>query len=741
MDMKKFGSLGLRSGVCLVALMASGVCAAAGAQTDEPSSSDKEIVLGAVTVTAQKRAENIQDVPISITAMSDEELQQHGAASLRDLQFIVPNLTLYSRDDFNPNFIIRGISSGARNIGFESSVGVYVDGVFMGRTSGSIQQLDDIASVEVLRGPQGTLYGKNTISGAINVTTKRPGDTFEGRALVEMGNYNHLRLSGYASGPVIKDKVFAKVSGFTSKRDGFIENVNPAGPADLDNEDIFGFRTEVRFTPIDNLDIAVRGDWSKADRQQIDKEVDEITFNPGFPLAGPVPGPRTVNMETSGAEKREISGGSVTATYDFASGHELVSISALRDIDYALPDIDLDYEPFSFLGADYKDTLSQFTQEIRLVSPDTGRLRYVLGAYYFDQTSETTRKFILGDDLKALLGVPAFVPLEIADSGSIDTQTFAVFANFNYDLTERLQLDFGLRYNDEKKSLVFGQEGLPALGFPTVLPGTDEVHDSDISPTVGLNFKVNENTLVYGRYARGFKSGGWNADLLSDANLAEISFEPEQIDSYEVGVKTELFNDRVRANVALFNLNYQDIQVSVFEAATGRFATRNAAEATSQGFELEVSAKATRELELTLGVGYADASYDSYVIDALTDRTGEALDAPKWTFGASLNYERPISSGLSFASTIDYAYRGETPGEGHSREVPGLPSFDTFDGRAGLVSDAGWSVFLWGKNLTDDDYLTNRFVGGNLLGLIGVEQRVVNYGSPRTYGVAMSYDF
>ena len=724
--------------VSAVAIALAGMPALSAAAQDD-------LGLDVVVVTSQKRAENIQDVPISVTAISETELRNRSAESLRDLQDAVPNLSIYSQTDFNPNFIIRGVSSGARNVGFESSLGVYVDGVYMGRTSGFNQQLDDIERVEVLRGPQGTLFGKNSVSGALNIVTRRPGDDFEGSVFAEYGNFDHVHVGGYMSGPLVEGILAAKLSGYVRQRDGFVENINPDGPETVNNEDTWGVRGELRYTPVPALDIALRGDYTAADRRVLNGEVEAILSNPvGLPLVGAVPGPRTVSIDGKNKEDRTLSGTSLTAEYTFDSGYELTSITAMRNIEYGLPDADLDGEPASYLATDYIDEISQFTQEIRLASPQDQRWRYIAGIYYLDQDSDSSRSLVLGSDMRSTLGalgVPPALLNDLTYFGTVETQSFALFGNLSVDITDRLELEGGLRYNKESKDLVFGQDGIDVLGLPTIAPFSDEIEEEDLSPTIGLNFSPTDHTLLYARYARGFKSGGWNADILSSPDPEDIIFDAESIDSYEVGLKTDFFNRRARLNVALFHMSYEDIQVSRFNSVTSSFETANAAEARSQGFEVEFSARPAEGLDLSAAVGYADAEYKSYPDAAPgVDLSGTRLDAPDLTLSAAAQYTRPISANLEATGRLDYSYRSDTPGDGLD-PTSALDSIKTLNGRIGVTSQNGVSLFFWARNITDEDYVIAAYDGGNLASTIGVEQRFATYGEPRTYGVMLSFDF
>lgn len=758
MSLLRFSQGAVNMGASLIVLALCSLSVPAYAQSADDSATDNG-GLAEIVVIAQKRSENLQDVPISITALSADDLQARGTNSLKDLQYNVPNLTLFSKSDFNPNYIIRGISSGARNIGFESSLGVYVDGVYMGRTSSANQELVDIDHVEVLRGPQGVLFGKNTISGALNIFTKRPSNDVEGQVSGEYGNYNAIRANAYVSGPIINDKVYAKVSTFVAKRDGYIRNILPAGtvgtgPNRFDNDKTYGARGELRFTPTESLDIALRGDWSHTRRAGDINEVGAVDNPGGFPLTGVVPGIRTVSATGLNQEERTLKGGSLTATYDFDSGAQLVSISALRKLKYNVVEADIDAEPAEFLFVDFADRLNQFTQEVRYVSPSDKSFKYVLGAYYFNQTSDSSRQFSFGGDLKDVFGIPREVPVAARPFGQVKTKSFAFFANVSYALTDALELNVGGRYNNERKTLFFGQEGIPLAGLPDVPQTNDRQKTSDFSPSVGVNFRPSKDVLLYARYAKGFKSGGWNADILSTDVIADIRFRPEEISSYELGLKSELLDRRLRVNVALFNLDYTDLQISTYNERTGQFETGNAS-ARSRGFELEVTARPTDGLDLGFAVGYSNAKYTNYLVSPAVpdpdgagpltgtpavDLKGARLDAPRWTLSASPQYTIPLSDSLDLILRTDFAYRSNTGGDGLD-PTSQIPGFATVDARIGFSSKSGWALSLWGRNLTDNDYLTNRFTGGNLINYIGVTQRLDTYGAPRTYGVSGSFKF
>jgi iron complex outermembrane recepter protein len=771
----------LRSGSILV-LAVCGLSVPAYAQDAEATDNG---ALEEIVVTAQKRSEKLIDVPISITAISADQLVERGAKNVRDLTFSVPNFTSYSQNDFNPGILVRGLSSASRSIGFESGLGAYIDGVYTGRTASITQDLDDVERVEVLRGPQGTLFGKNTTIGAISITTTRPGNDFTGSASAEYGNFNHYRATLGVSGPLVKDRIAAKVSGYVDSTDGYVKNIFSGGVPRLNGDKAYGFRGELRFTPSESLDIAVRGDYARSTEKTFEDETVEVTGNDfGIPVDSVVPGANTINIDGRNFSARKLYGTSLAINYTLPSDHVLTSISAYRKFDGRTENTDIDNTSFDYLTIDYFDKTDQITQELRIASPDTGRFKYVAGLYYFDQKATSDRNTPIGVDALNILiggfGFPdtLFVDPAIRTDVRVKTKAYAAFANASFEIVDNLTLLAGLRYTKEKKSLVVSQTAPGIFSLPGVLgpdpiylnvtPTTDKQSDSDLSPTVGLSYKFSNAVTGYLKYSKGFKSGGWNAELLSPnrapsvANpsyfdVTQIRFNSENIVSYEAGLKAELFDRRLRMSSALFQLDYSDIQLSRFVGGLDGYKTDNAGRARVRGFELELNARPVNGLDLSASVGYADAKYLRYlIIPAVPDpdgagpltgspevnQDGKTLDAPKWTAAFGAQYAIPLSDTLTLTFRNDFSYRSKRLGSGDLAErlTTTTPSILTVDGRISLASDAGWDLALWGKNLTDNRYPIFRNPNSNLA-FLGVTQQTTSYGPPRSYGVRLGYKF
>jgi iron complex outermembrane recepter protein len=715
-----------------------------------------------IVVTAQKRTENIINVPISITVLSNEQLLQSARRTVNDLQYAVPNLTTYSNTDFSPNIVIRGFESSARNIGFESSLGVYIDGVFTGRTQSFTQELDDVARLEVLRGPQGTLFGKNTTTGAINITTERPGKDLHANLRAEGGNYGYYRGSASVSGPLLTDVVAAKLSGFVTGHNGYVRNVAPGAPARLQNDKSYGMRGEIRITQGDSLDIAIRGDYSHRNSTSSQNEISATLENPfDLPVNNVIPGPRTVSQNIADVGTRDLYGGSVTVNYTLGNNGVLTSISALRGIK-ATSNGDVDSTPLKILGFNSREKLSQFSQEVRYASSDADAFKYVVGLYYFSQNAKQKRAFTLEQDLVDIFvngfGLPPefLVPAAVSPDAAIDTKSYAAFANASYDITDALTLNAGLRYSRETKKLTLSQSAPPALSASFLdFPATkDSLKSSDLSPTVGLSYKLGERMNTYLRYSKGFKSGGWNTELVPASvailntagdvtgyNLGLVKFKPESIENYEFGFKSELLDRKVRFNLAVFLQDFKNIQLLQFVGGVQGFSVGNAPKARSTGFEAELAARPTRNFELSASLGYANSRYRSYKnADANgTDLTGRRLDTPKWTATLGAQYTYPVSENVAVVIGGDYAYRSSRPGDPFEPNSA-LKAFGLLDGRLGVEFGERWNVYLWSKNIFAKDYLISRYTDTSSA-LVGLSQQNESYGDPRTFGVRAGLKF
>jgi len=643
------------------------------AQDDEDQSSN------VVIVTAQKRTERVTEVPIAISVFPQEAIDQTGIQELRELGDFIPNMIVTQGTDFNSRIIIRGVGAPSRNIGFDSRVGVYLDGVYLGQGPSVNQDLVDLERVEVLRGPQGTLFGKNTVAGAVSLVSKKPSGEFEGKATINVGNFNALEAKLNVDIP-LSDTVAAKIAFSSRTRDGYIKNVyqegtlpttintvvggvpvfgiplpfpietsNPPNTTDkLNNQDTQSYRAQLRFQPNDNMDINIAFDGLKSSRMPV----------LGVPLTGTfgdVPyhfadvANNEVNWSFQGNESRDISGVNVNVDYDFGNDFALRSITASRDTKIQYGN-DTDYTPLDYLWLDYRDDYSQFTQEFQLISPDDADFKYVLGVYYYDQAATTQRDAIAGN-AALFFGATGIT----ANSGTVDTKSTAIYVSGSYQINDDWKLGFGLRQSNESKDVNWELDGRTSGAFgigctgttngscfvggvpvANIAPFVDSRSDSNLSPAISLNYAVSDYTNTYVKYSTGFKSGGFNLDYITPIDLQQgIEFNKETVTSWELGLKTSLLDERLSLNMAYFDAQYDDYQVNQFfdlgfDPVTGTQLTSiritNAAKVDTSGIELEAIFKVNDSLTINGSFGTLDATFAHFpggtsVIDPNTGAT------------------------------------------------------------------------------------------------------------------------
>lgn len=673
-------------------------------------------VLDEVVVTARKRSEDAKDVPIALTAFGAEQLANMGAATLKDLHSAIPSLSYSDRGALQTQITIRGVGGDSRSIGLESGVALYIDGVFAGRTSGYNVDLADVASVEVLRGPQGTLFGKNTTGGAVLITTTKPDYISTADAGVSYGNYDAMRVKGSVSG-ALGENVFAKAAVSTWDRDGYLSNLFDAGK--LQNEERRSARVQLRYLPSDALEINFSAD---ATRDRNDSVLNQLGSNAAFGAGYYDPDRLIVNTDQRNSIARDILGGSVTVDYKFDSGFTFTSISAARKVDVEVYS-DLDQTPLNVLSSGpFTDNSTHYTQELRLASPSDGTFSYVLGLYYFRQNADALRRIYQGA-----------VPLFFTD-GPVDTESTAGFANADYKLTDRLTLTGGLRLTSEQKSGYYTQTSSVAAAFNKTFPSL-ELDETAVSWTSALRYRLTDDVSSYLSVSRGFKSGGFNVDPLATPaplTAADLTFKQELVTSYELGVKADLFDGVARISTALFFAEYDDRQVPQFETVGGipTVITRNAGQAEIKGIELELSAFVTDYLLLSTGVSVLDGEYTDFrgASAGGADYTGNKTEnTPEYSVSLGAQLKVPTATG-EWQVAPQLSYAGKT-----YLQPDNLP-FNQENGyflaslRAGYNWDSGrYGVFVWGKNLTNEQYkeFARQFSGSDQ----------VLWGEPRTYGI------
>lgn len=696
---------------------------------------EESLALEEILVTARRRTESLQDTPISATVMGEMDLARKGLSTVKDITTSVPNVSLsdFAGSNGNVDLVIRGISTNARNVGFESGVSVYVDGVYTGRPLSFNQELVGIQQIEVLRGPQGTVFGKNSTSGALNITTIQPHrDGFDFRATVEYGEYDHVYGNFQANMPMGDSTAF-RLTAFRKKREGLVDNL--LNGDEYNDEDGYGARFQGKFWLTDRLDITVSADYLEDDRAQSFPEV----------LSDPTaPGVRTIVNDFVPFEDRQIEGASVTINYELSSGHVLTSITSYRYNEIRAAN-DNDNTALDLLAVDFYDDQSVFTQELRMASQGGETLDYVVGLYYLDQQAEAEHIGIFGADFSNLILGAGPVVRPVTSVAEVETQSYAFFADAQYHLTESLTLNLGFRFTDEEKDLSMSQLVDPLISligiFPDIVGLEDSISETDFSPTVGLSYNFSDNISAYAKVSKAFKSGGWNADFTSATLANLLQFDSESVTNYEAGLKTELLDGRLRLNTAVFYMDYSDLQVSQFLGVlAGGTVISNAGKAELMGVEVDFIGRVTESLSISGGFGYLDSEFDEFENCAPggVDCKGNQLtNAPKWTASLSLDWEQPLGKGTVLAH-FDYAYRSSVYGRPTNLDRLEAGSFGLFNASLGfLTNDESWEFTLWAKNLLDKDYIA----GITNDDLTGLDSTIVGYGDPRIVGARATYRY
>lgn len=756
----------------------------ADAQTaDEPAAaSDEEIV-----VTARRREETLLDVPVAVTAYSGEQLARQGAIDISDIGDTTPNVTLETSRGTNTTLtaFIRGVGQQDPVAGFEQGVGIYVDDVYLNRPQGALLDIYDVERIEVLRGPQGTLYGRNTIGGAVKYVSRRLGSVPRLSMRANLGTYRQADL--VVSGSVPLAEGFAVGGAFARlSRGGFGDNLT-TGEENY-NKDIFATRGTLEYDNNGGAFFRLSGDytWDYSNARGGHRLTPSLFTNQ--PVLDDVYDSRGGLTDP----KQKVKGGGVAFHGEFglSEGLKLRSITAYRKdrsdtpIDFdSLASIDMD------VPAIYRN--KQFSQELQLLV-DRGPIAGLLGAYYLKANAQNIF------DVRLYTTAPILPGLTAATAGDVDTKTWAIFGDFTYDFTEQLSVSAGLRYTNDRREadvvrqtlILGGQPGLGGAapyGVGTVIATTSNFHgkrkDTAFTPRASIAFKPTPDHNLYVSYSKGFKGGGFDPRGQSTQAPSQnpqdvfdfMAFDPEKVDSYELGWKGSTFGRRLRWAAALFQANYKDVQVPgssgcvVNGVSTFCGVTTNAGKARFRGFELETTAALAEDmaaagdrLNFTGTLGYLDAEYLEFIgliagqpVDIADYR--EVQNTPKWTMSGTLDYDTPAFGGRLNANTT-LSYRSKS--QQFELRSPGLdqPGFALWD--ANLVWRAPgnrYSIGLHGKNLTDKRYVTagynflaqNPLTGefltnaaGNRIPTLGREGTLTAYyGNPRQVWLSLGVNF
>jgi iron complex outermembrane receptor protein len=776
---------GVRSAVLgVLGLAATGAGAGANAQLSDGAGALEEIV-----VTARKREERLLDVPVSVTAISSDRIEAQSIASLDDVTYAVPNLSISGggTDAGGTGFgivYVRGIGQVDYANSIDPGVGTYVDGVYLGRAVGGNLDLPDVQQVEVLRGPQGTLFGKNTMGGAINLTTKRPSFRNDASLALTYGEDN--RIDAEFEGDLrISETAAARVAATYRSQDGYLERYY--GGDEIGDEDTFIGRAKLELRPSDALDVLFSVDytdsggtsaktvkvfdplaigdflailWNDVPPAFVGDLFDDGAINGSTP---PIPGLPTVPYSVIEGERIgpqndfndlrtnagtgpfdndfESWGASMRVEWEFGAA-TLRSITAYRTLDSVVGG-DQDGQRANASVAFWGDEQDQFSQEFNLYGTN-GRLDWLAGLYYFGEDADASQEI--------RQNLPWFMVNVLFGT---ETESYAGFAEGTWRFNERWSAVAGARYTSEDKDFYAQQLCYPGMILPCVngefLPRTTTSDSwSSTDPRVGLQFRPTDDWLLYAQYSTGFKSGGFNGRPGS-VEGARQSFDMEELEAIEIGAKGTFADGRAVVSLAAFTYDYTDLQmvISGLNPMTGTAVAvvGNLGDATINGAEAELTWQPVPRLLLNAAVGYTDAEYDRLDPEVLSVITSVgspavALDyklprTPEWTVNAGIEYGWPVGAAGDVSARVDYAWVDDQFNDIQNFREAMTPSHDNVNARITYRHSERWQLALYGRNLTDEEYVANAFwpQGGqaSVLFLIPNEPREVGLTLKFTY--------
>jgi iron complex outermembrane receptor protein len=754
-----------------------------------------------VVVTAQKRSQSMQDVPIALNAYDASFLQTTGVQNLGGLQQFTPGLDIESLAVTQPTYKIRGIGSGGLSIGTDPAVGIYTDGIYVGRSASSNVEFSDIERVEVLKGPQGTLFGRNAAAGAIQIITKKPVQETEGMVRVRAGNYDKFLAEGVYNTPIIEDELAGRFNVISSSRDGYIDNALQGN--DLGDEDYYAGRASFLWTPQDETSLRYSFDYNRLNQ---DAPV-AIGLNSDLSPTGTQGGEigdvdvfgEVANDVISGEEKRKLYAHSLELDQELEST-TMTFIASYRHFDAnARQDEDglgsLDYQPpveYLYLDTNNIEHNSQFYSELRFAG-ETESLIWVGGLSYYHeegkQAAEVTANVgslvrnLTSDPANGIYATPddmtCLILSELAlggqgyPCGTFDTETmrneattnsYAAFGDVTWQINDLVSLTVGARltYDDKK----FGWDNPPNsltgnsaddVIFPVDSPESVLAKEGwyktkgswdNFDPRIVLNVYPTDGVMLWASYANGYTAGGFNSLQVGS------EFDPEEVDNYELGVKSEFFDNTVRINASIYHYEYSDKQdiVQVDNGGQVRVFATSTGDAEGNGFESEFLWLPIENLQLALNYGYLDAQWSDREIEGYYDgcgvpRTsgnldGEQLDGPKQRLSLMADYDLQLGDRGTILFHIDHSLTSKKELNPASAEY--CQDFDTRDDDFNLTNariswedpDANWQVALWAENLFDTEHV----VGYNAI-TSDLGSPYVRRNLPRMYGMEVIYNW
>tara|TARA_R110002096_G_scaffold377632_3_gene571471 strand:- start:5122 stop:7239 length:2118 start_codon:yes stop_codon:yes gene_type:complete len=666
-------------------------------------------LLEEIIITAEKRETNIQSTPLSVTALTGDMMEKIGVRTIEDFQFFVPGITV--TNDSMAIVNIRGIGTSAFGVATDPSVTVHIDGIYQPRPTTGYQDMFDVERVELLRGPQGVLFGRNSTGGTLNIISKAPGEELEGTVGFTLGNYNKRTFSGTISGP-LSDKIRGRITLLKNDRDGIYTDVGTGDK--YQDQDTFAGRVTLAFDLAESFELVLRGDFNQ--ERETGFPAVRTTYAQDIIDAGATV-PTTdlgVAFDTKPVSNADVWGVSATATW---TGEEVgfKSITSYRESDVDQM-IDADGTDLFLFDIGFRENSRSFSQELQFSNTSPDRLEWVVGMFFLNEDGDG------GIDI-------LFQNPKINIPERNVTNAYALFGQATYNVTDRLRTTAGIRYSYEKKS----------YGFSTVVNGAEVDSGSPSAdweawtPRFAVDFDINDDVMAYVSASRGYKSGGFQ---LGDAG----SFDPEYLWSYEAGLKSTLLDRRLRANIGVFNYDYTNLQVVEFVG--GVATTSNAGKAKIKGVEAEFVARVANGFDLNATIAYLDAKYDVF-FEGGEDFSGNRLaNSPEWAYSFGAQYAADIGALGHLTIRGDFAWRDTVDFKRNNLPQFRSGTYSLLNARVSYTTaDELWELSLYGQNLTDNRYATYITVGRNAAGEADLNVPVTVLGEPRQYGIQLRRHF
>jgi len=707
------------------------------------ATADTSFVLEEIVVTAQKRSESLQDVPIALSAFTSDFIKETKLTDVKQLVAFTPGLAGQTSGGFLDSISVRGVSTNAFGIGGDSSIGIYKDGIYYGRNGAAVTSFFDVERVEVLKGPQGLLFGRNAASGAIHTITAKPTtELAEGYVRVGAGERGRKQVEFSYNQP-LSDTLAMRIAGVHSQEDGFVKNLYNG--EDLGDHD----RDAVR------LSIKKEADWGDV---TLTAEHEDRQANNSIYIAQDADGKsftgddRTANLDFPGKDNAKVTGVTLTANIDLSDTMTLTSISGYNKHDWLYQE-DWDGSPLGLAGYMQDQSGEYFSQEVRINVEASESLTWYVGASAY---KEDISALLVNDaaDVAPYLGldVPFAIPVYESNYTEGDYSGWAVYGDMTYQLTEKMDVSVGARYTvDEKEAVteIQGQGLVWSVVTPTPVKGKQDW--SDFSPRITLRYFTDHDMMLFGSVSQGYKSGGFATDdvvgstynpgagiFVADDDATLDGFEPETILSYEIGAKGDLADGRIKYGVSAYYYNYEDLQTVIIEV--GKAVVENIGEADGMGVELDLRAAINTNWDVFLGAAWSDTDVSGIPLDVCAEPSGSNCSGnrlafnPEWTVSGGINAHYPLSGGEVYAG-LDFTWQSDYNSELANSELDAVDSVAFVNLRTGWSSEQNWSLSIYVENIFDEESFSTRNSGA------GVAPVNIDPAKPRTAGVDISYNF